>query len=56
MQPKHPMSVRILESKIPKSMEKPPKLNDYDKKRNPYEHMQLVDDRLSYFNVDDVSK
>lgn len=47
---------RILESKIPKYMEKTPKLSDYDGKGDLDEHMQLVDDRFSYFGVDDASK
>lgn len=37
-------------------MEKPPKLSDYDGKWDPDEYIQLVDDRMSYFSADDVSK
>lgn len=44
-----------MESKIPKSMEKTPKLRDYDGNGNPYEHMQLVGDQLSYFSTGETS-
>lgn len=36
-------------------MEKPPKLIDYDGKRDPDEHVRLLDEWLSYFNADDES-
>lgn len=53
---KHPMTVRISESKILKSVEKPPKLVECEGKGDPDEHTQLVNDRLNYFNIDDASK
>lgn len=37
-------------------MEKPPKMGNYDGKGDPDKHMQLVNNRLSYFSVDGVSK
>lgn len=37
-------------------MEKPSKFGDYIGKRDPDEHVQLVNDRLSYFSIDDTSK
>lgn len=45
-----------MESKIPKSTENPPKVNDYDEKGDLDEHMQPVNDRLSFFSADDVTK
>lgn len=56
VQPKHPLSVRIWESMIPKSMEKPPKLTDYDGKGDPNENEQLVDKQLNYFGGYEASK
>lgn len=37
-------------------MEKSPKLINYDGKGDPNEHVQLVDEGLSYIGVDDASK
>lgn len=56
VQLKHPPSIQILETRIPRFMEKPIKLVDYDGKRDPDEHVQLVDERLSYFSVDNAYK
>lgn len=56
VQPKHPLSVRILESKITNSMKKSLKQGEYDGKGDPWEHVQLVNDRLSSFNTNDASK
>lgn len=56
VQPKHPLSIRILKNRIPKSMEKQLKLVDSDRKRDCNEHVELVDAQLSYFSVDDSSK
>lgn len=42
--------------KISKCMEEPPKLGDYNVKRDPDEHVQVVNDRLNYFSADDASK
>lgn len=50
------MSVGILESKIPKFMEKPPKLGEYDGKGDPDEHFQLINEQLNYFNADEAYK
>lgn len=53
---KHPLCSRILESKIPKSMQKPTKLGEYDGKGDPDEYAKLVNDRINYYSVDDTSK
>lgn len=37
-------------------MEKTPKLTNYDRKGDPDEHVQLIDEQLSYFNTEDTSK
>lgn len=37
-------------------MEKPPKLCEYDGKEDPYKHLQLISDRVNYFNVNEASK
>lgn len=55
VQPKHPLSIRILKSKIMKYMDKPPKLGDYDGKGDPGKHVQLINDLLIYFSVDNAS-
>lgn len=56
MQPKHPLCSRILESKILKLMPKPPKLEEYNEKEDPYEHVQLVNERDNYYSADEASK
>lgn len=53
---KHPLCARTLESKIPKSIEKMPKLGEHDEKGYPGEYVQIVNDRLNYFYVDEASK
>lgn len=45
-----------LGKEIPKSMKKPPMLGEYNGKGYPDEHMQFINDRLDYYNVDDASK
>lgn len=55
VQLKHPLSIRILESKILKSIEKSPKLSNYDRKGDPDEHVKLVNGQLSCFNTNDSS-
>lgn len=37
-------------------MEKPPNMGDYDGKGDPDENLQLVKERLNYYNVEDASK
>lgn len=37
-------------------MDNPPKLNEYNKKGDSNEHVQLVNDRLNYFNIDEAFK
>lgn len=37
-------------------MKKPPMLGEYNGKGDPAEHMQIVNDRLDYYNTDDASK
>lgn len=54
VQQKHPLCA--LESKIPQSMENPSKLSEYDGKENPYVLVQLINERLNYFNTDEASK
>lgn len=56
VKPNYPLCVKYLEIKIPKSMEKPPNMGDYDGKGDPGENLQLVKERLNYYNVDDASK
>lgn len=41
---------------IPESMVKPPKLVKYDRKRNPDEHVELLNDRVNYFSINGASK
>lgn len=53
---KAPTAVHTLESKILKCMEKTPKLTNYDRKGDPDEHVQLIDEQLSYFSTEDTSK
>lgn len=52
----HPLCTFIWDSRIPKLTEKPPKISEYNKKGDPDEHVQLVDDQLNYFNFGDVPK
>lgn len=52
----HPLYAHIIDNEIPKVLEKPLKLNEYNGKRDPNEHMQLVDKCLDYFHVDEASK
>lgn len=54
--PKHPTCAQILERKIPKSMQKPPKLREYNRKEDPNKHMQFVNDRLNYYITNNASK
>lgn len=56
MYPKYPLAIRILETWISKTMKKSPKLGNYDGKEDPDEHMQLINDRLNYFSIDDAYK
>ncbi|CAI8618236.1 unnamed protein product [Vicia faba] len=56
MQPKHPLSKRNLERRTSKSMEKTPKLTDYDRNGDLDEHVKLVDEWFNYFGADDTSK
>lgn len=56
VQPNHQLSVGILKRKILKSIEKPPKLNEYDGKGYPDECVHIKNDQLSYFSVDDAPK
>lgn len=37
-------------------MEKPPKLSEYNGKGDPNKHVQLINERLNYFNADKASK
>lgn len=53
---KVPITHKNLESNILKYMEKSPKLSDYDGKGDPDEHVQLVNDRMSYFSIDNAPK
>lgn len=48
---KYPLSTLILDSEIPKSLEKPPKLNNYSKKGDSNEHVQHVGNRLNYYHT-----
>lgn len=53
---KHPLCTNMLESQIPKSLEKPHMLNKYDWKWDSNEHVQLVDDCLNYIHAYDSFK
>lgn len=46
----------ILECRVPKSLEKPLKLQNYDGTRDLDEHVKHVDDHLAYYHVDKVVK
>lgn len=48
--------MRVLESKIPKSTEKLPKIGEYNGKGYLDEHIQLINESLSYFTLDETSK
>lgn len=48
--------MRDLESKIPKSMEKLPKVGEYNGKGYLDKHIQLINERLSYLTLDETSK
>lgn len=56
MKLKHLLFVRTLESKVLKVHEEDAKLEEYDKKGDLDEHVQLVNEQLSYFSTDDASK
>lgn len=56
VQLKHLLSVRIIKSKITKSFEKPSKPGEYNGNGDYDKHVQLINNRLSYFRVDDVLK
>lgn len=46
------MSTCILDGRIPRFLEKPPKLQDYNGDEDPKEHVEHVDDRLNYYHSD----
>lgn len=50
------MCYQILDIKIPKSMEKPPKLGESNGKEDSDEHMQFFNDQLNYSSVEESSK
>lgn len=56
VQSKHLVSLWISKSKIPKFMKKTSKFGEYDGKGVPDKNLKLVNDRLNYFIIDDVSK
>lgn len=56
VQLKHPICINILESNIPKYKEKSPKLSEYNGKGDPDVHVQLINERLNYLNIDESSK
>lgn len=45
-----------MESKIPKSMQKPLKLEEYNGKGEHGKHVQLVNEWLNYYSADNASK
>lgn len=55
MQPTHLLCSQILQSKIPKSMYKLPKLGEYDGKGDLDKNMQLIS-KLNYYGADEASK
>lgn len=52
---KHPLYAHILDTQIPKSLQKPQKLKEYDGKRDPNDHQQLVDEHLSYLHANEAA-
>ncbi|MCI30264.1 hypothetical protein A2U01_0051473, partial [Trifolium medium] len=44
-----PFTLRILESRIPRTLEKPPKLETYDGTTDPDEHLEHIDTVLDYY-------
>ncbi|MCI75872.1 hypothetical protein A2U01_0097141, partial [Trifolium medium] len=46
---KTPFTTRIMESRIPKALEKPPKLETYDGSTDPDEHVEHIDTVLDYY-------
>ncbi|MCH95345.1 hypothetical protein A2U01_0016320, partial [Trifolium medium] len=44
-------TVRILESRIPRTLEKPPKLETYDGTTDPDEHVKHIDTVLDYYQA-----
>lgn len=55
-QKKYPFCAYILYKWIPKSLEKPLKLNEYEGKGDPEDHVHHVDDSLNYYHVDEAAK
>ncbi|MCI61235.1 hypothetical protein A2U01_0082492, partial [Trifolium medium] len=48
---KTPFTVRILDSRIPRGLEKPPKLETYDGSTVPDEHVEHIDTVLDYYQA-----
>ncbi|MCH81530.1 hypothetical protein A2U01_0002319 [Trifolium medium] len=46
-----PFTMRILESRIPRPLEKPPKLEIYDGTTDPDEHLEHIDTILDYYQA-----
>ncbi|MCI25013.1 hypothetical protein A2U01_0046201, partial [Trifolium medium] len=46
-----PFIMRILESRIPRPLEKPPKLEIYDETTGPDEHQEHIDTILDYYQA-----
>lgn len=56
MQKKIPLYARTLDSRIPKSLDKPLKLWSYKGTGYPDEHVEHLDDQLDYYHTDRDSK
>lgn len=53
---KHPFYAHILDSRILKELGKTPKMNEYNEKGDIDKHMQLINECLNYFHVEEASK
>lgn len=53
---KNPLCTRILDTHIPTSLEKHPKLKEYNNKGDPNKHVQLIGEILIYFHANESAK
>ncbi|MCI30529.1 hypothetical protein A2U01_0051738, partial [Trifolium medium] len=51
-----PFTLRILESRIPRTLEKPPKLETYDRTTDPNKHLEHIDTVLDYYQAEAATK
>lgn len=55
-QHKHHFCVRIIDNRIPKSLEKSLTMKKYDGNGDPNEHVKHIDDRSNYYHTDKATK